>query len=295
MRCSTEGCLKDARTRGFCITHYHLARRNGQIVVTRKGVGCGVEGCPEPHYAKRYCESHYAAWRAHGDPLKRVRRKRGEGSIDKTGIRWITIHGKRVMEHRHLVGQQLGRSLPAHEHVIHLNDDLGDNRLENLEVKVVGQGYVDPNTGHRILFVGGKAIAEHRHVMQQHLGRVLGSNEYVYHQNEDLADNRLDNLEIRVRASHEDENEYKIIYVEGQRVAEHRWVMSQHLGRPLRDDESVHHKNGQRRDNRLGNLELWSKYQPAGQRVVDKLVWARVIISLYGHLDDGPPSLSRVG
>lgn len=54
-------------------------------------------------------------------------------------------------------------------------------------------------------------------------------------------------------------------------VQEHRYVLSEQLGRPLEPHERVHHRNGQRDDNRPENLELWKvkTKDPAGVRAAD--------------------------
>jgi hypothetical protein len=42
--------------------------------------------------------------------------------------------------------------------------------------------------------------------------------------------------------------------------------MEELLGRHLLTEESVHHRNGVRDDNRPENLELWTRAQPTGIR-----------------------------
>lgn len=71
-------------------------------------------------------------------------------------------------------------------------------------------------------------------------------------------------------------------YLESGEGLQHRRIMEKVMGRKLYPEETVHHINGIRSDNRLENLELWASNHPPGQRVSDLVEWAKEILKKYG-------------
>ena len=59
------------------------------------------------------------------------------------------------------------------------------------------------------------------------------------------------------------ENGYEVRYIGGYNkkgnVKEHRYIMEQHLGRKLNDNEIVHHIDGNKLNNDISNLKVMTK------------------------------------
>lgn len=75
---------------------------------------------------------------------------------------------------------------------------------------------------------------------------------------------------------------YIQVRVNGKYVYEHRHVMEQKIGRPLRPDEAVHHKNHDRADNRPDNLELKSRSEHNREHTAERHKSGESAVSNFG-------------
>jgi hypothetical protein len=141
--CSADGCDEAAVKRGFCELHYSRVRRTGSpgpAKSTKKprGVPCEVAGCTRMTHANGLCSMHGSRLRFRNDlgPAEPLIAPDGSGHFTKKGYKIIHVDGRRILEHRYVMEQHLGRRLTAEETVHHVRDEMEkpNNDITNLEL-----------------------------------------------------------------------------------------------------------------------------------------------------------------
>lgn len=213
---------------------------------------CKVEECQTKVYCKEYCQSHYRRWKKWGDPLLGQRPfKYPKGTLCSVEGCTKGVKAKQLCSMHH-------------------------TRLyRNGSIEVVKKVYkYEISDLCPVTLESGKRCRNQKYAQNMCKKHYLAN----YRHGDPLADftKELDPKSYILVQSHGHPNGNS-----NGRIVEHRLIMATHLGRPLLAHENVHHINGNRHDNRIENLELWSTWQPAGQRIHDKINWAVELLSLY--------------
>ncbi len=81
-KCSVEGCVTDAKTKGMCTKHYYRQLRWGFTHDNKKmpviDGGCTVEGCGKKIKARHLCSKHYKQLLRNGKPERITEDNRGK-------------------------------------------------------------------------------------------------------------------------------------------------------------------------------------------------------------------------
>ena len=252
-KCSLDGCNRPHKAKGLCELHYR--RRKSDIAPDKplKGYGkkCTLEGCNREFFAKGLCRIHYG-------------RKQQGIRLDKpipecAKVEKLCAHEgcnrpARTRLYCSLHHTRNERGLPMDD-PLRYSTPVKECTVEGCSKRVWSQGYCNPCHKKR-----AKELLNQTDVKDWVLGKEHHTRQDGYVMvNVVLAGN--------MKAS----------------ILEHHYVMAKHIGRPLTPTENVHHLNGTRDDNRIENLELWDKSQPAGQRVADRVEWAVGLLNRYGE------------
>lgn len=210
---------------------------------------CSANGCARHSFAQGRCSMHYT-------------RAVKTGEIIRTPTKAVNLGGCKVGGCKiHCYGA--GYCQKHYEKFRKYGDPLGSAERKT------GMNCTTPNCGGVVI---ARGMCANCYALWKRHGNPQARSEWYLKRYEEIID----------------DHGYVLVYVKGHpnanrrsRVPKHRFVMAQYLGRPLRKNENVHHKNGNKVDNSLENLELWVTAQPKGQRPQDLVEWARQILRDY--------------
>lgn len=224
--CLIEGCEKSSLARGFCAAHYASSRRSGALDSLRGNMNnCSVDGCDRPEDAKSYCYKHYQYWHRHGVPSPELRPIKRCSVVECTrsyyGRGFCSLHHSRWRFTGDPLRTRTGRA----------NGKKTPCSVDGCTRPFMAKGYCHMH--YRRVYATGETGPAGAYPIRR---QFTNSEGYI----------RV----LRPAHPNADHKGY---------VLEHRLVMAESLGRPLTTTEIVHHRNGQRHDNRLDNLVLLTR------------------------------------
>jgi len=294
--CESDDCDRPVLARGLCSKHYDRARRNGELPAAVGMVAapdhptqtCTVVGCPKPQFSRNLCRMHYDRQRTTGDVGSVERRHRPAKHVICTVEGCGEPHQSRGFCRKHYDRwSRLGDPGPAGDLPPRPKKYGPDCTIDMCDKPAYMKGWCATHYGRYRRFgdPGSATIGDYKSRKGeceiadcdkpiQSSGLCRGH----YARKKKYGDPMGGVWRAPRGAGSTTADGYRVLTINGKQILEHRHVMAQHLGRPLLPTESVHHKDGNRSRNVIGNLEIWleSEYrrgQPAGQRVSDLIAY----------------------